>query len=93
MKLRTALKILNKPCPSNYWDVWYNPKTDKYGGVPHSGKHWYLILKAAVKLGETGKEAMSAYKDSIEAMMSDNEDDYASAIDFSKTKTIYETTC
>lgn len=90
MKLRTALKILNKPCPSNYWDVWYNPNTDKYGGVPHSGKHWYLILKASVKLGETGKEAMSAYKESIEAMMDNTENNFDSAIDIDKTKIVYE---
>lgn len=90
MKLRTALKILNKPCPSNYWKVLYNPKTDKYCGIPHSGKHWHLILKAIIKLGKTGKEAITAYKDSIEAMMSDNDENFNSAIDFDKTKIIYE---
>lgn len=91
MKHRIALKVINKDCPSNYWDVCYHKETDKYIGIPHSGKHWYLILKAAIKLGETGKIALEAYKDAIEEVMLNKPNNIAkSAMKLNKTKLIYE---
>ena len=65
MNRRIARKIIDKSCPSNYWDTWYHPEKQAYIKVPHSGKHWYLILKACATIGGDALEFQEGYTNHI----------------------------
>lgn len=64
MNKRKAIKILKA---DYYWDEWTNGKETI--SIPHSGKHWNLIHKAANRLGKIGRAYLDAIIEAVDVFL------------------------